>query len=213
MKVVTLIADLVDSRLIVERNRFQQQLKQQLQMASASAGDRLLSPYTLTLGDEFQALYRNFAGCQQELIELMCAVYPQRLRFALARGRLDTDINRGATLEMDGPAFHTARALMDQLKDQKRSIIAVGGETGVDSGLANACLRLVAGEMTGWKANTWTLFRMLSGRADTEQMQATTGLGRRAVYKQLATRRLRDHRDLLQGLFTALDSPEAEARS
>ncbi|HPB66995.1 MAG TPA: SatD family protein [Spirochaetales bacterium] len=59
MKALCVIADLVDSRGIADRGRFQRGLKASLEALSSRRGARLLSPYTITLGDEFQALYRD----------------------------------------------------------------------------------------------------------------------------------------------------------
>ena len=57
MNVVALIADIVDSRAIPERARFQRSLKTTLAAVNKRSRRSLLSPVTLTLGDEFQAVY------------------------------------------------------------------------------------------------------------------------------------------------------------
>ena len=60
MKVVIVIADIVLSREIPDRSTFQRHLKKSVGTLSAGHPD-LLSPYTVTLGDEFQAVYKRAA--------------------------------------------------------------------------------------------------------------------------------------------------------
>lgn len=55
MQYFCVIADLVDSRLLSDRREFQQLLKEKLKDVSAESSG-LVSPYTITLGDEFQAV-------------------------------------------------------------------------------------------------------------------------------------------------------------
>jgi hypothetical protein len=55
--VVAVIADIVESREIPDRAHFQRRLKQVLDEPNSRAVDSLLSPFTLRVGDEFQAVY------------------------------------------------------------------------------------------------------------------------------------------------------------
>lgn len=205
MPVVAVIADLVESRAIEERADFQRRLKGRLAEISAASGGRLLSPWTLTLGDEFQALYGGFAGLFADLFALFDACRPVALRVAIGAGELTTDLNPRAALEMDGPAFHRARAAMETLKPRARAGLLVDAGPEQPLELANAALALLAGETRTWKASTLGIFRDLLRGTAPEDIAEAAGLGLRAVYKNSAGRLLPERRRLLLALEEDLD--------
>ena len=55
---LALIADVIDSKTVQERFDLQKQLEKTLQKMNELFGDCLASRFTLTLGDEFQALLK-----------------------------------------------------------------------------------------------------------------------------------------------------------
>ena len=111
MKVIVVIADLVASRHVPQRTVFQRKLARVLAKASREA-EALASPFTLTLGDEFQAVYRGANTLFADVCGLMAEIHPVRARFALGVGELTTRINPEQALGMDGPVFHQARAAL-----------------------------------------------------------------------------------------------------
>ena len=55
---LALIADVIDSKIVQERFDLQKQLEKNLQKINELFKDCLASAFTLTLGDEFQALLK-----------------------------------------------------------------------------------------------------------------------------------------------------------
>ena len=55
---LALIADVIDSKTVQERFDLQKQLEKTLQKINELVKDYLASSFTLTLGDEFQALLK-----------------------------------------------------------------------------------------------------------------------------------------------------------
>ncbi|MFA7330267.1 MAG: SatD family protein [Candidatus Delongbacteria bacterium] len=205
MNPVVLIADLVRSRDIPERAQFQKRLSATLQALSVQSAESLLSPYTLTLGDEFQAVHADFRRILPDCLRILAELAPVRARFALAAGPLSTEINPVAALEMDGPAFLRARELLGELKTQSRNVIQVGWAEGADPGLVNAALGLLAGTMEGWKPVTLRLFRHLLDGRSVDEMAALLGMTPRGVYKHIAGRHLQEARTLLKLAGQELD--------
>src|SRR5438046_7843335 len=116
MTVLCVIGDIVKSRKLPQRDRVQLQLAKGLKEVNTIAGRRLLSPYTLTLGDEFQAVYGHADQLFYDLWSIVYRIHPTRLRFSVAVGALSTRINRRSAVGMDGPAFHEARSGIDELR-------------------------------------------------------------------------------------------------
>lgn len=115
---IAAIGDLVASREIVERAETQRQL--QYVFRHLRQKGNCASPWTITLGDEFQAVYSKSAGLFDDLLETALALWPHEIRFSLALAPLDTKLNRKQALGMDGPAFHLAREGLENLKRNRR---------------------------------------------------------------------------------------------
>lgn len=67
VKVIAVIADIVDSRQIERRQEFQRRLQACLGDLNETSS-ALLSPYTITLGDEFQAVYKAGSRVVEDLL-------------------------------------------------------------------------------------------------------------------------------------------------
>ena len=206
MKVLGLIADIVESRGIPNRKEFQRNLGKTLQRASAAAGSAILSPYTITLGDEFQALYGRPQGLFRDLVFILWQSHPTKVRFALSRDVLLTDINPRAAIGMDGPAFGLARALLASIKSIDRTIIQVSDRGVPGAPLVNASLKVLSNEIDAWNGTAiGALYCLLNGHAVGE-MGTLLGVKERTVYKAISTHHIRDHAVLLQAIETRLAS-------
>jgi len=204
VNVVVVIADIVDSRSIENRQIFQQHLKEILSEVNGRSAEELLSPLTLTLGDEFQAVYGSYQTLFRDMVRILARISPHRLRIAIAYGALSTDINRNAALEMDGRVFNEARSLMDRLKANPRTAVRFTTAEPFDSGLLNSCLKLFSNELARWKTNSLLIFDHLLEGDSTERIAQDLGITVRAVNKNIATNNLRDFVELLESISTEL---------
>ena len=114
---VAVIADLVASRKVRDRNLVQAKLQRAIEVSNKRSRSHLLSPYTLTLGDEFQAVLKSADTIFQDAFRVLAALYPVQVRFSFGIGTIETRINRRQAIGMDGPAFYNARKGMDELKE------------------------------------------------------------------------------------------------
>lgn len=202
---MAVIADIVESREIPNRSDFQRRLKQSLDELNQHRDDSLLSPFTLTLGDEFQAVYSRFDHAFRDLIDILVALSPHRLRVALAYGPLSTEINPKAALEMDGRAFHDARETLEKLKKEGRSIVQVSVAGPFDPDMVNLGLRLLANAMESWKENSLRIFRLLLNGKKTDEIAESLEISRRAVNKNIASHHLGDYVDAIEMISEELD--------
>ncbi len=197
MKVAAVIADIVKSRDLPDRRQFQKQMEDALSaLNSGSAG--IISPYTITLGDEFQAVYKYGTGLIRDISLLIAHLHPAQVRFAVGIGNLSTDLNPESALGMDGPAFHAARDGLNWLKQYDSSVIQVfSGGTELAESMLNPSLRLVQGVMAGWKGNTWSIFSGLAAGLTIQDILLKIDIKQRAVYKSVATNHVREILDVL----------------
>lgn len=76
-------------------------------------GDYLASRFTLTLGDEFQALLKVDAPVFQIIDTLRSELTPTQLRFGIGLGEIVTAIDPLQSVGADGPAYWNARAAIN----------------------------------------------------------------------------------------------------
>ncbi len=181
-KYVAVIGDLVRSKGLKDRNDIQCRLNERFASLRESQG--LCSPYTITLGDEFQAVYSNSRGMFCHLFEIRDALYPVEVRFSIGIGYLSTQINREQAIGMDGPAFHEARAGMDLLKRTK-TLLKVSGISGYAQALADPALTIIWESSRGWThSRIQIMLALLKGGAMTEALERVQ-IGRRAISKNI----------------------------
>ena len=110
---LALIADVIDSKMVQERFDLQKQLEKTLQTMNELFGEFLASSFTLTLGDEFQALLKVDAPVFQIIDTLRSELTPTQLRFGIGLGEIVTDIDPLQSIGADGPAYWNARAAIN----------------------------------------------------------------------------------------------------
>ena len=110
---LALIADVIDSKMVQERFELQKQVEKTLQKMNEVFGDYLASRFTLTLGDEFQALLKVDAPVFQIIDTLRSELTPTQLRFGIGLGEIVTAIDPLQSVGADGPAYWNARAAIN----------------------------------------------------------------------------------------------------
>ena len=110
---LALIADVIDSKMVQERFDLQKQLEITLQKINGLFADYLASCFTLTLGDEFQALLKVDAPVFQIIDTLRSELTPTQLRFGIGLGEIVTAIDPLQSVGADGPAYWNARAAIN----------------------------------------------------------------------------------------------------
>lgn len=147
---VAVIGDIVKSRKLEERAQIQDKLKYLLAEINDKYKADLASDFMITLGDEFQGLLRYGGHTLQILSEIETGMEPVRLRFGLGIGQIKTAIDPKFPLGADGPAYHNARKMIDQLKANEKKYetaaanirIATGQDTDEIDDLLNSLFSL-----------------------------------------------------------------------
>jgi hypothetical protein len=207
---LVVIGDVVASRAAGDRRELQRSLSAAVQRINASARRRLASPYTITLGDEFQAVYRSARDLFGDLWVLLEALYPVELRLAAGIGGIATPINKKQALGMDGASFHRARATMDRLKRERRTIIQVQGGEG-ELALANDALRLACRLLAGWKRETLSTLVCLGRGLSVDEIARLMKVTPRAIFKRIRSSSLREVLALAGSLEAELEEATGRA--
>lgn len=186
MKKIALIGDIVKSREQSARKKFQTKLKRKLNSISKKSTS-LLSPLTITLGDEFQAVYKNADEIFSHMFEILTSVYPSKIRFTIGVGKISTSINKKSAIGMDGEAFYIARDNMNMIK-KNGSLIYVGGIDDPVEKIVNLNLELISNQISDWNLNRLKIFfNLLKGENRYSRISKSLSISERAVYKNISS--------------------------
>lgn len=153
---LALIADVIDSKMVQERFDLQKQLEKTLQTMNELFGDFLASYFTLTLGDEFQALLKVDAPVFQMIETLRSLLTPTQLRFGIGVGEIVTDIDPLQSIGADGPAYWNARAainLVHQKNDYGNTQIYFSSGKEKQDFFVNALIASGEAIRSGWRGS------------------------------------------------------------
>ena len=117
---IAIIGDIKDSRHLENRNKTQETFKGVLDHINNKYQANIASNFMITLGDSFQGLLHPEAYLFAILFELELAMSPVDFRFGIGVGQITTTINPTNSMEMDGPAYHLAREMIEQIEDSER---------------------------------------------------------------------------------------------
>lgn len=206
MNAIVLIGDLIDSRKLEnsDRSTTQRDLKRVLAGINRETSD-ILSPWTITLGDEFQAVYQSAGGLFQHIWTITAALHPVHARICISPGLITTPLNRRQSIGMDGPAFHSARDGINLLKKEE-SLLRVNLSDPATERALNASLALVSREMESWNSNRFQILQKLGMGHDVNRIASDLGLSDVAVYKNRNAGALDVILDLMSGTADMIDA-------
>jgi hypothetical protein len=180
---VVLIGDIIASRKIGDRASVQKKLNAAIRQMNRK-NSNLLSPYTITLGDEFQAVYARADHIFADLMNILLALYPEQVRFSIGIGSIDTPINKQQAIGMDGPAFYMARQGIEQLKSSGYLFIT-NGLLAEQQDIVNNSLFLVSHHVSKWKQSRLKVFQLLQQGLSVAAMTKNLDLSDKAIYKTI----------------------------
>jgi len=188
---IVLIGDLIASKELgdKDRERYQSNLTEEVSCINQRSLS-LVSPLTITLGDEFQAVYNDLSAVLADSWSILEVMHPVGVRFSIGIGEIHTPINSEQALGMDGPAFHAARDGMGKIKESGRIYnIRLGSpadqpeESLALVSLVNDSLQLLSSEVMTWKKTRLQILVMLDKGLSVKKIADEISISESAVYK------------------------------
>jgi len=215
---LALIADVIDSKMVQERFNLQKQLEKTLRKMNELFGDYLASCFTLTLGDEFQALLKVDAPVFQIIDTLRSELSPTQLRFGIGLGEIVTAIDPLQSIGADGPAYWNARAainLVHQKNDYGNTQIYFSSGNDSKDLLVNALIASGEAIRSGWRGSQEEILLDLLKRSvysetfSQQELAQSLAIQPSALSKRLKSSSIRVY---LRGRAAALTSIQALAK-
>jgi hypothetical protein len=182
-RIVVLIGDIVLSRKIKDRVSFDSILMSTLNKLSHQ-NPAILSPYTLTIGDEIQAVFNRASFLFHDAVSILAATNPEKMRFSIGVGVLNKPINPELAIGMDGPAFYNARDGIGLLK-KTSDLFYISGDDIPHLDLLRQTLSLISSNMIKWNKTRLQTLEMLQENVSVKEIATRLQISDRAVYKTL----------------------------
>ena len=200
-KYIVVIGDIVSSRKVEKRNDLQQKLLAVFNGLNASDNENhLVSPYTITLGDEFQAVYEKADHLFLDSIRILEETIPQKIRFSFGIGEISTELNRRQSIGMDGSAFYLAREGIEKLKETRGSykFNIYGLEDPKLQKLYNNILMIFSNLLEGWNSNRYYILRSTIAGKAVKEIARDLSITEAAVYKNISDGNIREMMAILE---------------
>lgn len=114
--------DIVRSKKIAQREQFQNELINYIENVNQKHSNILVSPISITSGDEWQLITRNPSECYNLIHQFQQFLWIDQIDFYAGIGIGGISTSEYSDIrKMDGPCFHLARAALNIAKNQAKT--------------------------------------------------------------------------------------------
>jgi len=155
---IAVIGDIHSSKTMENREEIQKNLLNALEEINIKYKETLASAFSISMGDSFQGLLTLDAPFTALILEIELAMFPVEIRFGIGIGEITTSIDQNNSQLNDGPAYHRARKMIDQIEQMEKQyetrktnmlILSEENETPIDR-LMNAIFALNSAIKSKW---------------------------------------------------------------
>jgi len=206
-KYFILMADIIGSsetagnKLMKDFNKVVTQINEQQQ-------ELLLSPLTITLGDEFQGIVKNLPAGIETILKieetLILLQLDFKLRYVLHYGSIETPINTEIAHGMLGKGLATARKKLEELKSEKDNRFLIDSGNPKTDGLLNNLLFLYRSILDSWSPKDFALLSAFWEKQDYKKVAEQFGKVNSLMWKRERSLKLKEYAVIKETLALAL---------
>lgn len=204
------MGDVIESRKL-DATKLRQQLKTLLSACNRDLKPEILSPYTTTLGDEFQGIAGSLHAVAETIFCLDEArikkQYDFMIRYVAHYGEIQTPINTEVAYGMMGPGLTKARALLtDKHRGEPRFCFDLP-----DTQLAENLTRLfsvIDGLTDRWKQRDFSLIADMLLNTNNEEVAAKHKKNRSQIWKKRKHLLIEEYRAAKAVVFDLIKASE-----
>lgn len=175
--------------------------------------NEILSPYTITLGDEFQGVVRSLKAAIETIFFLEEALLVEdlsyKLRYVVVFDKIETPINREIAHGMTGPGLALAREMLTK-KQRGKSRFQFKLSYGHDFEL-NMLFRLVESLVSCWNKKDYVLIKEMLCNDDDQSVAEKFTKNRSQVWKRRKSLRIEEYIILKKLIYNQIQTLEALA--
>jgi hypothetical protein len=156
MEYPILMADIIDSRKVNSKN-LMFDFKNIVNSINAKWSKEILSPLTITLGDEFQGIINSTENVFKIIFDIEEIIIKKslniKLRYVVNLGKIDTMINNKIAYEMLGEGLTLAREKLNELKSNRNRFQIITKQNIIAQDVMNDLFKIYENYVDSWKHN------------------------------------------------------------
>jgi len=202
-----LMGDVVSSK-DYDSQTLQKQLNNITESCNKALRNDLLSPYTITLGDEFQGIPNTLLTAIRTLFfyeeECLRQNLDFKLHYVVHYGKIDTKINPEIAYEMMGPGLTKARELLGSKKrDRKRFQILLDNK--VLTQQLNRLFEVLDSIIRSWKIDDYLLILDMINNDNNAEVGEKHDKNRDQIWKRRKTLMVHEYNLIKKAIVTSTE--------
>ena len=182
-----------------DHRQLQADLKELVASCNTSLAPGIKSPYTITLGDEFQGVAASLRDSVAAILfleeKILSAKLDFKLHYVAHLGPIDTPINPDIAHQMMGTGLTTARALLTQ-KRRERPRFHFEYPDPLVGNLLNDIFFVLERIIDRWNLRDYALITDMIAHTDNAEVGQMHGKDRSLIWRRRATLRIEEYRRL-----------------
>lgn len=198
------MGDIIGSSRYADLPRLRNEFIDLVETCNTAVSDGIRSPYTVTLGDEFQgvavslidALRALFFFEEQRLVRKL----DFRMRYVCLFGNIDTEINPEKAHGMMGKGLSKAREILNDKKPGSPRFKFLLEDESLSYCIGNLYI-VLDGIIGRWKKKDWKLIIDMIFKKNNREVADLHGKNRDQIYKRRKTLMIEEYRTLKNTIY------------
>lgn len=207
--VIVLLGDVENSRRVADREALAARLARACGRLNEEFAGELIASVSIIKGiDEVGAALTSFRRVYDMVALVGAELRPERMRFVLAAGEIDTAFGTREFARMDGPVLHRAAGMMEELKSTRLLFAMSVGDPLLDKAIAGAVNMLLLAR-AALTERQWDIVKAYELHGSQVAAASVLGVSQQAVSHVLVGTEYRQLRQVEASLCTVMEEYSA----
>lgn len=190
MKYPILMADIVDSRK-ANQSLLIDELRKVVHYINNKWRESIISPLTITLGDEFQGVIKDIESCYRLMFDMEEFILTNasgiKLRYVMNYGNIDTPINKNVAYEMLGDGLTLAREELNKLKSSSNRFRILSHKNKQATTVMNDLFLLYGSYVDSWKMKEYHIVTEFLKNSDYKIVADKLNMNKSSTWRRYKT--------------------------
>lgn len=208
MRYPIIMADVVESRK-ANQTLLIKDFKNIVQFMNKKWNTSILSPLTITLGDEFQGVLKDMNSCYKMVFDIEEFIIENsmglKLRYVLNYGSIETPINKNMAYEMLGQGLTDSREQLNKLKSKPQRFLVFSNKNEKKTNILNELFFLYGSYVDSWKLKEYQMVSEFLINKDYKVVADNLGLNRSSSWRRFKSLQIEEY-NITKNLILTLNN-------
>jgi hypothetical protein len=195
MKTYIVMADIIDSRRQPSK-KLMRDFQNVVMSINSKYRKHLLSPLTITLGDEFQGVMKSYDSALGLILEMEEEIVKQggkfKLRYVLNYGDIETKLNHEIAYGMMGRGLTKSREALEELKDTDVRFLVIL-DSATDAEIMNNLFKLYDRVISDWKGKDLDYVKLFLEDKTYQEVASELGVNLTSAWRRQKSLKMEDY--------------------